>query len=1121
MATRLQGGFRSDQNAEFDIYIDEDGHTGSITTFKVAGDGFVVNYPAQSQNTPRKTYILPSSVNFTLKNQNSGHDALRTLLLAAAEEKFKVRIDKGGSLFWNGLILNDNLNDADQSKPSDFAINATDGLGRLKDIDYNDNGVAYEGRQTVFQHVFNCLDKAPFGYFYGADDEFLKISCNWYEDQHAVTATLDPFQVTDFDHSVFVKLNSAGKTTYKSCYDVLYQCLQIMGCRMYYSDGVWRIEQINIRKDATFTEFIYKKDGALHSTNTSASYEQTVNNATSKIRPLRLAGGNTGYYPQLDKVCLEYKHDSGENILENQDWGQTDTVDENKVGSIDSVNNTDTFILSGKINYASSWLDTNNLQYYRLLFNMRIRVGSYYLRRTVDLSSSAALYGVTEWTTEESDYQIVSNLLFTDPGTSNTITLEGSLSAPFTAPEFPGTGDLYFDIYYGGSYAQDGSLIRRPRQTTTLVVNWHFVDAELRLLNEGDQAKMERSRIYCAKNIETTNTEKVDLESLIGDGPFLISTSKLKVYDGSEWQTSNDWRIADTGAAYNIQDLVVREILAGQTKAIKRYEGSITGDFYAHTRLEWDSEYYIFEGGTFNANSDTWQGRWFNISIDTTLVETDPPEPQDDDGGLLEVGIATAEGLPPGLLPATTATEVQANETLSTVINAGYIDALELTTPITTFYASGDTITLIDPQNGISDTVTVAAATQIGDTLIPIEGYVENSYPGGAVVVPAAVDTVPDAQLTGEIINDFFEAGTIEDESYYFKTEITPEIVHMAAAGRTASLSTGVMEYFYTIAPALDGTQVKKIYTATATAGSGGNTTIEYKKNGTVFHTATLGSTVKATDDTLSAPEPFATGDDITIDVTAVSTTAPQGLNIYAEFSDREILLKKITYQLNRIDSDDMVVRNTMNYSPAAPIGYGSIKLDNNSHIDCGDDSSLDLNDSLTIMAWVKFDDLSSTMVIAGKYTALIGYHIYSVGSLIIFQVDNQTACRFSTSSMNPRKWYHITGVYNKETARIYLDGVLMDTATYSAPSSVAAKFFIGANDIGNGANFLDGSVAMVRLFNKGLTQTEILEQRETPYNRLTARLRAGLISSWELNTISDSTTVLDNHRSNDGTIIE
>lgn len=1118
--------FQSDLGNDYDVYINDTDHvTGVLAGNDLGFEGFTLSYPQQNKDSPREILLNPSTVSMPWVFKSVNDRNFLAVILNANEQRFKLRIERGGVLFWSGFVVTDNFTLPDESYNSINYLTAIDGLGMLREIPYNDNGNRYTGRERLIDHIYNCLQKVDMDYFYGGSDIFLKVISNWYEDAHVVTSTLDPLYNTNLLHSTFYKREDNGSYTFKTCYEVLEYIMRMFGSKLELSDGVWRIIQYNERQNATFTEFNYNTSKTHISTTTGATYEATAS-GTGGTLPARLAGGSFPQYQPLNSVCIDYLHNGSNNLLKGTEWNYDETTGLNNqgeitIGNIDVGNNNERFFISGDINYTASWQSLAFMDTYRHEFYMKVKVGDLYLKRDIEINGNTWQYGPTSWTIFESYYKF-STPFITPQNTTDEVV--DSINLNFETPIILQGGDIDFNFYWNDCLDQDGDSLGTVLPNVIFNLSYDYVNPGIRVQQSGNQVSMEDSRKYLVTNADSANnTTNIEIETPFGDGPYPTTFSRLQVWNGTAWEDSEDWRVDDTGTAYKLQELVIREILAAQKTSVNSYQGSIKGNIYAHTRIQIDSDYYLFEGGSFNANEDIWSGKWVQVARDTTGIDTETEVP--DGPGHLPTGPggtgtnSSGNGLSGGPSTAGINAQTPANTVGPLTNPGGWAGSVSIPSGTAVPYAAGDPILIMNPQTGQTDTTTVASATPIGSTVIPINGYLNNNYASGAAIIPDPLTTAVEGQTSGEVVSDFFLNGVVDKDGYFFKTgALQTEKFHIL--DRTTSISVTVFEFIWTVPAWLDGAEIHRTYSAFAIAGVGGNTVIKHRINGTTFETTIIGNGVKTGDSSFTTIQTLSEGDEYTVECTAVApTTAPQGLNISVFLGKQPVYFEKLTYQLNRVPTSGLQLFHKNSFIPYVNIGFGSALFSSSSYISCGNDSSLDITRALSLMAWVKFDDLTTTKTIAGKYTTNQGYHLYLISGFIIFAIDSQATLSFSTSGMVKDKWYHLAATYDEINAYIYLNGEEKDTAAYTAPTSVTEDFFIGADDIGAGANFFTGNLSMVRVFDEFLTQDQVQVQMNKRFYDLTAEEKAGLQGAWELYDITATEAPDSTDNDNNGTI--
>jgi hypothetical protein len=154
-------------------------------------------------------------------------------------------------------------------------------------------------------------------------------------------------------------------------------------------------------------------------------------------------------------------------------------------------------------------------------------------------------------------------------------------------------------------------------------------------------------------------------------------------------------------------------------------------------------------------------------------------------------------------------------------------------------------------------------------------------------------------------------------------------------------------------------------------------------------------------------------------------------------------------------------------------------------YIDCGNDSSLDITEFITMSCWFlvdsteKYDD---TPTIISKHEAA-GYGIYVASNNPVCQVnlhvDGGWRVVESNNTVNEEEWIHAVGVFDGSTIKLYINNVLQDDAynISSTISSSSVNLVIGANPTGSGIDSnkaFHGKIDDVRIYNRALTTSEI-----------------------------------------------
>ncbi len=153
-------------------------------------------------------------------------------------------------------------------------------------------------------------------------------------------------------------------------------------------------------------------------------------------------------------------------------------------------------------------------------------------------------------------------------------------------------------------------------------------------------------------------------------------------------------------------------------------------------------------------------------------------------------------------------------------------------------------------------------------------------------------------------------------------------------------------------------------------------------------------------------------------------------------------------------------------------------------YVDCGNDPSLNINDRITVAAWVKTTstahgyfvskgtawDETGHYAIGQEYNVPMTFQFEIAGSGGTIELDSNVA-------VNDDEWHYIVGTYDDTVVRVYIDGVEENNATGSNRLTDSA---VGGLTIGQrGGNIISGTIDEVRIYNRALTESEILAAME------------------------------------------
>lgn len=747
MATRFTAVSVGELGTSYTLVIDDSSFGGANTDIEI--QGFQLTYDPDEQEDPI-TPIIASSLTFNISIDDTTRPAINALIddmVGADEGRFRLKVTKGSALWWAGFILTDQISIEDQDWAdtlSAFTIRAVDGISRLKDLDYNNAGTAYTGRVTAREHLFNVLEKIGLDDFYGASDNYLFIICRWYENSMGAVVTDNPLSKTYIDHLAFITTDSEGNDKFTPCYDVLKELCQLFLARFYYSNGVWRYDQVGEYREGTVTRIKYYK-AETYNTSTTGEDLGVVENSDDVIR-LGNVGGRFFYFAPAREIKLNYKHVNDRNYLAGQTWtAATAAATISNVGR-DGIR----LWVRGTLSHTATFTPFRDCVFI-FEFNITCAAGgtTYYLQRDYSFSTFGVLtYTEPAWTTDSADrYHLITDTLNTYPSVAFLSPVN------FETPNFPGSGEfatLTFDVAVQGVYA----INVNAAPSLTAATNSFLFHNVIVQLNADDESALTQTSVFNKENADAPNASLVlEYDALIGDSPSsaFFTSSSLTIDNSGTEEVSQTWAKGVGGGGKQIQKLWLDEVMKLRTKSLKRYEGQLRGtDYLPHNLIEFiDGSRYIMQRISYDSVAEIWAGDWWFTGFDDTLTGTIGPIVNEPGPG----GIDPSEP-PPGPVGGVKIYNPKAGVSApagpgSVESNGGHVASrldqdLDGGTAYTSFdiappgvdglLQAGDTITVYDPITGASHEFTVTSDVAAADTSVsvssstPVDDLSDGSY---------------------------------------------------------------------------------------------------------------------------------------------------------------------------------------------------------------------------------------------------------------------------------------------------------------------------------------------------------------------------------------------------------
>jgi beta-lactamase regulating signal transducer with metallopeptidase domain len=207
-------------------------------------------------------------------------------------------------------------------------------------------------------------------------------------------------------------------------------------------------------------------------------------------------------------------------------------------------------------------------------------------------------------------------------------------------------------------------------------------------------------------------------------------------------------------------------------------------------------------------------------------------------------------------------------------------------------------------------------------------------------------------------------------------------------------------------------------------------------------------------------------------DVWSFTTGKPVGWWKFDETEGRNAGDSSINNNVGRL------VGNPQWQPSAGKIG-GALLFDGfDDYVDCGNDSSLDITEQITLAAWVKMNDAGNSQfqpfITKGDYTYAIKHHSRNVIEFVIYDDGFWQVAHFPIDGSFNDVWHHVAGTYDGRKLKLYVDGKLEATTAYTGSiASSAYNLNIASNSEARG-RFYNGAIDDLRIYDYALSEEEI-----------------------------------------------
>ena len=672
---KFECSFTSDKSVYYRLEIyDNEATSSTLHQPVLSSRGFDLTY--QTDDEDRFTGLIPSELVFDMLITSNAQQALINEIKISIYGRWQVGIYRSDddityTLFWCGNLLNDISPEQDVAYPREFSLTAVCGLSNLQDIKFNEEiGYTTPSTFTTLQYFRNAFTlqintdtfftgSSPFG-------KFMRTFVDWTTDNMTHQADRDPLVYSRFNFMAFVELDDAGAKKYATSFELLDSICKTFGMRVFFSNGSWIFVQVNYYDNWTTGNTHFFRT---YNIGNDATGAPDSSGSTSAVVPegtnyKRLGGATFDYLPVLKEVnanydrlqtfnmpFLQYSNNSDTSTLFNPNFNEIPLWNGYRYNSLSysgtgyDINNSKTDLFSVSLgsviattsstirfnrDFKCEGLDTfspasgaNNDLEIRLSLRFRLVGAS-------DTKYAFIREGNEQW--HDIDVDFASSGVFENNNLDTVNTNNFTFNINCETFNLPFDGDLFLDgyaaIYYNNNTAAPTQVVEGTTDSDHILCFSPPVfnqQGGVQYLVDGDLSNLE---FYRAKNapggtaISTGVTYDVP-DLLVGSSPNGIGRIEVYNFTTSAWETFNTtWKAFNTGSGTRISQLLVEQILKGQNKGARTFNGAIKITdksllpYYFGITI--DGSNFVPYQCTFNAEQDTWSGEWYEIALNST-----------------------------------------------------------------------------------------------------------------------------------------------------------------------------------------------------------------------------------------------------------------------------------------------------------------------------------------------------------------------------------------------------------------------------------------------------------------------------------------------------------------------
>lgn len=627
MARIYYGSFKSIQNITYRVEL-YDGATGSTTSgteLILSGDGFEIERQGDG-STYYQDFTRPSRITTYWHIPNNTVKSAFIDIANNEENKFAIVVYRGSDLFYVGRVIADQASYLRESVDGAmiFDLVAVDALNLIEGFNIDPTWFT-DNQATALDIIRKCIKYAKLDDYwsYLGASIYLKDGVTMYDTAQASYKGLANTKLNilsfynnfdAFGDITFIDTDGTGyaATTnidLANCKQAIEQILSIYGSRIHLESGAYWIVSDDNYNATSITTRNYNTSGTYQST-TTLTHAVTLG---TSARPKWAAKPTLTYQPPVRSVDVIEQRDNAILVVRTEP----------------DVNSVELSVIDQSINDANAircrmlikWMDNSYVaitsgsvkRYQRYAFEYRIyfkNSGGAVKQYSPNINDYFTPTGPTTYLNEYMTIGQARNAW-------NTYVFDRQLPAPPS-----GYNRMFVDMKIS---AEQGSFIAPSSWTASSFNQINFwgsisIAQPFGTVENPNYSRITKNTISVA-GAASNNSQRIEWMPKYYDSEGAYGYGSIYVYNGTSWVLSSDWYSGYASAIHSDLGTIQGRRIGGMyNKFVPVIQGTLydAGTLSSIKTLQFDSTRWLFNGGTYNPRSETWDGEWLGLTPDYT-----------------------------------------------------------------------------------------------------------------------------------------------------------------------------------------------------------------------------------------------------------------------------------------------------------------------------------------------------------------------------------------------------------------------------------------------------------------------------------------------------------------------